>query len=82
MEGTKTQQGIFIFRLVTNKQNIDVNRHVLRYGQDFSAAGKQAKVVVQRHPVHLDNLLVLDLVQVEHHRNGVVLGQGVALPSF
>ena len=48
VEGTKTQQGIFIFRLVTNKQNIDVNRHVLRYGQDFSAAGKQAKVVVQR----------------------------------
>ena len=58
-----------------------MNRHVLRYGQDFSAAGKQAKVVVQRHPVHLDNLLVLDLVQVEHHRNGVVLGQGVTLPS-
>ena len=54
--------------------------------QEFGAAGKRAEVVVQRHPTDLDDLLgvgelVLDLVLVEHHRTGVVLGQGVTLPS-
>ena len=56
-------------------------------GREFGAAGKRAEVVVQRHPVHLDDLLGvdgldLDLVLVEHHCTGVVLGQGVALPSL
>ena len=55
-------------------------------GQEFGAAGKRAEVVVQRHPTDLDDLLgvgelVLDLVLVERHLNGVVLGQGVTLPS-
>ena len=55
-------------------------------GREFGAAGKRAEVVVQRHPVHLDDLLGvdgldLDLVLVEHHCTGVVLGQGVTLPS-
>ena len=54
--------------------------------QEFGAAGKRAEVVVQRHPTDLDDLLgvgelVLDLVLVERHHNGVVLGQGVTLPS-
>ena len=55
-------------------------------GQEFGAAGKRAEVVVQRHPTDLGDLLcvvdlVPDLVLVEHHLNGVVLGQGVTLPS-
>ena len=55
-------------------------------GREFGAAGKRAEVVVQRHPTDLDDLLgvgelVLDLVLVERHLNGVVLGQGVTLPS-
>ena len=55
-------------------------------GQEFGAAGKRAEVVVQRHPTGLDDLLgvgelVLDLVLVERHLNGVVLGQSVTLPS-
>ena len=48
-------------------------------GREFGAAGKRAEVVVQRHPTDLDDLLgvgelVLDLVLVERHLNGVVLG--------
>ena len=55
-------------------------------GREFCAAGKRAEVVVQRHPTDLDDLLVVEelvheLVLVERHLNGVVLGQGVALPS-
>ena len=55
-------------------------------GQEFGAAGKRAEVVVQRHPTDLYDLLVvgelvLDLVLVERHLNGVVLGQSVTLPS-
>ena len=55
-------------------------------GREFGAAGKRAEVVVQRHPTDLGDLLgvvdlVRDLVLVEHHLNGVVLGQGVTLPS-